>query len=264
MKNIVRPLPLPRILLTAAIALGAQGATPACGGGEEEDDDDTLAPRCTEPVAEVECRDATLVDLEMNPDQVSPGLIDNSDQGGFFHTTVDATAGGFGGDGAYVYAKFTKDGLVKVDITDDDSFERMDWDIAFRRFVIRLNSGMGGPSCVTAGRTGVNTDFEALAAVPDGMTFSEEQFMTPGTCDVISDGSGLPNAPGVVLQSYWEYANCLQMTGNVYVLQLADGHDVKFVVTHYYAEAAQQDCNETGANDASGSAHLQFNWAFLN
>lgn len=251
-------------LLPAAFAGLAGCAGPEPDKDKDKDDDNDVTAVCTEPAASVECRDQTLVALEMAPSDVSPGLIENTEVDGHFESTIDATAGGFGGDGGYVYGKFTANGLEKVEITDDESFDSMAWDVSFRRFVIRLNSGVGGPSCVTAARTAPDTDFATLAEVPENLDFNEEQFMSPGTCDVISDGSGLPGAPGVVLQNYWTYASCLQMTGNVYVVELADGHHVKLMVNSYYQDPArQQECNETGTNDSVGSAHINMSWAFL-
>ena len=196
---------------------------------------------------------------------VTPGVISDAVSGDKFHPHVDASVGGFNASKGYVYAKFTDNGLQKVDISDDESFDSMDWDIAFHRFIIRLNSGTGGPSCVTAARTAPNTAF-ADAAVADNLTFNQEQFMSPDTCDIIADGSGLPNAPGTVLQGYWQYSSqqCLQMTNNVYVLELANGHHVKLQVTNFYDDAAQSQCNSDGTLAPNHqSAQMQFDWAKL-
>lgn len=251
--------------VASAFAAGCAGK----GGGDDDDDDTNelctpalQSATCTEP-ATVACRDQSLVALNMNPEEVTPGLIDNTALAEGFHTKVDATAGGaFGGTGGFVYGKFTDDGLVKVALTDDASFESMDWDISFRRFVIRLNSGTGGPSCVTAARTGPTTDFACPEVDVAQLEFNAEQYMSEGTCDLIPDGSGLGSA-GVVLQNYWDYPGCVQMTGTVYFVSLANGRHVKLVVTHFYDEAAQQDCQETDATDSSGSGNIQLDWAFI-
>jgi len=262
--------------LQHSLALAVTLALTACAGDAAGDDDDddtddpcvpTLPAQECQPQAAVECRDQSLVDLEMTPNAVTPGLIDNATLAdGGFHSHVDATAGGFPADEGYVYGKFTDDGLVKVELTDDASFDSLEWDIAFRRFIIRLNSGMGGPGCVTAARGPTGLDFTCPSLEPaqlEGLEFNAEQFMSPGTCDLIADGSGLPGAAGVVLQNYWTYPGCVQMTGNVYFISLADGRFVKLKVTHYYSEAAQQDCQDTDVTDSAGSANLQFDWAFV-
>ena len=222
-----------------------------------------ITAACTDPTT-VPCQTAMLQDLNMITDgSVTAGVVESTDNGDHFHAHVDASVGGLNGQG-YVYAKFTDTGLVRVELDDVSSLDSMDWDVAFHRFVIRLNSGTGGPSCVTAARTAANTDFAALATVDTGLTFNAEAFMTDGTCDMIPDGSGLGTDPGVVLQSYWHYVGCLQMTGNVYVIERADGHHVKLVVNDFYDEAAQAECNTAGTLAANHqSAQLQFDWAFL-
>ena len=240
-------------------------ALAACLTPEEVTQDDpppVVTALCTE-ATEVPCRDDSLVDLSMNAEDVAPGLIDNEALADGFHTSIDATAGGaFNGQDGYVYGKFTNAGLVKVEITDDASFESMDWDVSFRRFVIRLNSGTGGPSCVTAARTAVDTDFATSEFDTSLLEFNAEQYMSEGTCDLIPDGSGLQSA-GVVLQGFWRYPGCVQMTGNVYLVSLADGRLVKLLVTHFYHDAAQQECQETDTTDSDGSGNIQLDWAFL-
>lgn len=247
--------------------------TVACAGssGDDDDDDDDdddpcvpqiAAQECT-PQASVECRDDSLADLEMTPNAVTPGLIDNASlEGGGFHSQVDATAGGFPPDEGFVYAKFTDTGLEKVSLTDDASFDSLEWDVSFRRFVIRLNSGMGGPGCVTAARGPPELDFACPDFDAGLLEFNAEQYMSPGTCDIIPDGSGL-GSPGVVLQNFWDYPGCVQMTGNVYFVSLADGRFVKLRVTHYYSEASQQDCQDTDTTDSVGSGNIQLDWAFV-
>lgn len=253
-------------LVTCALAACAADSN----GGDDDDDDDNpsacvpdLPAQECETQAAVECRDQTLVELEMTPNAVTPGLIENTalDAGGF-HSQVDATAGGFPATEGYVYARFTDEGLEKVELTDDASFDSFDWDVAFRRFVIRLNSGMGGPGCVTAARGPVDVDFACPDFDPALLDFNKEQFMSPGTCDIIADGSGL-GSPGVVLQNFWTYPGCVQMTGYVYFISLANGRFVKLRVTHYYNEQAQQDCQETDTTDSAGSGNLQMDWDFV-
>jgi hypothetical protein len=112
---------------------------------------------------------------------------------------------------------------------------------------------------VTGARTATGTVFEDLDAVPEGLTFNKEEFYNED-CTLVADGSGLPNSPGVVLQNYWEYPGCVAMTGNVYVLRLADGHHVKLRVTNYYND--QDTCDED-LIAGSGSGNIQLDWAFL-
>ncbi len=257
---------VPLSFVACATAAPACVVTPDDGGaGEGEGEGEGDGPTCTEPT-EVPCVDDAFQALSMNLTEAAEGaIVSESDGAGTFEVDVDATAGAPPGSidapGGFVYGRFTDDGLLKVELLDDASFASMDWDIAFRRFVIRVNSGTSGPSCVTAARTAPATDFDALDAVPEGLTFNAEQFMSDAeTCELVPDGSGL-GAPGVVLQNWWEYPGCVKTTGNVYVLSLANGRHVKLVVTQYYA-SGQDGCNEQG-NPGTGSARIHLRYGFL-
>ncbi len=267
MESAVKRLHVGHVVLSSsfAVLLALSGCPAASSDGEDErrrsGEGEGEGEALTCDARAVDCEDDVFTALTMNLDEAASGLIENTATDDGFAVAVDATAGGFNGDGGWVYGKFTADGLQKVDLLDIDSLGSMDWDIAFRRFVIRLNSGYGGPSCVTGARTGVDTDYASLDSVPDGLTFADEQFMSdPDSCVVIPDGSGL-GAPGVVLQNWWEYPGCVKTTGNVYVLSLATGRHVKFVVDQYYA-TAQQTCNDTGAGGSGGGA-IQARFAFI-
>lgn len=244
-------------LLPLAACIDPPQNPPADAG---DGDEDPVQVQCTEP-EEVECQDQSIQQLALF-DTVNNADITEEEGGPAFTHHVDATAGGLNPNTSYVYAKFTDDGLVKVDIDDETAFQEMGWDIAFRRFVIRLNSGVSGPSCVAAARTAANTTFDELDAVPEGLTFREEEYFDPdASCELVPDGSGL-GSPGVVLQNYWRYPGCVAMTGNVYVLQLADGRHVKLEVLSYY-EQGQEDCNQDDPSGISGGGNLRVRWAFL-
>lgn len=251
-------------LRTWLLALGAvlagcgDGATSGDMGGGDQ------GGMCRHDVA---CTDQSVQQLALfRP--VNAATIDNTQTGGVFTTEIDATAGATGGNitpnKSFVYARFTDQGLERVDVGDEDAFTSMDWDIAFRRFVIRLNSGVSGPSCVTAARTATGTTFDGLTAVPDNLDYRTEEYFT-ATCDYVPDGSGLMS-PGVALQSYWVYPGCVKMTNNVFVLALADGRHVKLQVLRYYSEASQKTCDETDMlpmGMPSGAAHFVIKWAFV-
>jgi len=219
------------------------------------------------PLPECEGEAATCVDEQIvmltlfeDPNDDS---ITNEDLGdGLWRTTIDSTGGGFMPTKSYRYLVFTDTGMEGVALDDYDAFEREDWDIAARRFVLRLNSGVAGPSCVQGARTMGGTEIETLDAVPDGLSYRTEAYYADD-CSFISDGSGI-GSPGTALSSFWTYASCVQMTGNVYVIQLANGRHVKLEVETYYSPDAQATCDETGtAPMPSGSGNLQILWGFL-
>jgi hypothetical protein len=227
--------------------------------------DMATAARCTMPTAPT-CTDQQIQDLTLFK-TVSTRSVTNTPDGAGFATEIDATGGAGSGitpKESYVYAKFTDTGLMTVPVSDEAAFNSMDWDIAFRRFIIRLNSGVSGPSCVDAARTAPSTDYGTLATVPANLDYRTEAYYTAG-CTIVPDGSGL-GSPGTALQSFWMYPGCLQMTGNVFVIRLADGRDVKLVVTHYYEQMAQDDCNTNSmitVAEQSQAAHVGVRWAYL-
>jgi hypothetical protein len=214
---------------------------------------------------DVPCIDESFQDLGLfetvNAAAVTDESLDGADS---FITHIDTTAGGMTPTESFVYVRFTDTGLEKLDISDDDAFSDTDWDLGLRRFVIRLNSGVSGPSCVTAGRTAPGTTFDGLTEVPDGLQYRTEEYFT-ADCGYVSDGSGI-GSPGTALASFWTYPGCVQMTGNVYVVQRADGRHVKLQVLSYYEPDVQQICQDTGAlppNMPSGSGNIRIMWSFL-
>jgi hypothetical protein len=141
----------------------------------------------------------------------------------------------------------------------------MDWDIAFRRYIMRINSADSGPSCVTAARTVPgSTTYEALAAVPDGLKYFTDDYFTDDSCEIKPDGSGLEDSPATALSSYWTYPGCVEMTGNIFVVELRDGRHLKLIVDAYYKTlAGQEQCNNTGSSGGTPGAWMQMRWAFL-
>lgn len=214
------------------------------------------------PPRMVECIDQSISMLQLFDTPASGAIADESTGDGSFRNHIDATGGGMSPTEAFVYARFEDTGLVKVEIDDDAAFESTAWDIAFRRFVVRINSGVSGPSSVTGARTAPGTTFDGLTAVPDGLSYRDEAYFTD-TCEYVPDGSGI-GSPQTALSSFWSYAGCVAMTGNVFVLQLASGRHVKLEVLSYYSPDVQTSCNETDTiSSPSGAGNLRIRWAFL-
>lgn len=219
---------------------------------------------CTEPTA-VPCSDEVFLGMNLQAD-IAPGLITSDAVATGYLSMIDATAGGpFTTDpDSYVYGRFTDSGLVKVEISDEDSLDSMDWDIAFRRYVVRINSKYSGPSCVTAARVPGAGTYDELTAVPDGLIFRADDYFTP-SCELIPDGSGLENSPATALSGYWTYPGCVSMSGHVYVLALANNRYVKLLFDSYYTPTVQAQCDASGSvpMQNSGAANFRVRWAFL-
>jgi hypothetical protein len=249
---------------SATTSTSSSSGSGGAGGGGDGGGGAGGGPLCTDPTAVV-CEDQVILQMNLQSD-ITPGLIDNQDDAGAWLSAIDATAGGaFASDpDSYTYGKFTDAGLQKVDISDEDSITSMDWDIAFRRYVVRINSGHSGPSCVQAGRLGGSPVFDEVTAVPSDIVLHEDEYFTE-SCEVIPDGSGLPGSPATALGSYWSYPGCVAMTDHIFIAQLADARFVKLRVESYYTPEVQDECDTTGAVPMSntGSGSIVLRWAYL-
>ncbi|MFN7131957.1 MAG: HmuY family protein [Myxococcales bacterium] len=216
-------------------------------------------PQCAK--AQVPCEDEVIQQLSLQK-TVAPGLISSTPEGTGFAVHVDATAGGFNANPphAFVYAKFTASGLQKVELDDEKALESMDWDIAFRRYLVRINSGNSGPSCVSAFRLPGTPPYESVKEVPETVSWNSDLYFTD-TCEMIVDGTGL-GSPNLVLSGYWSYPGCVKMTGNVYLLKLRDGRVVKLTVTSFYSPETQPRC-QTNNQPGSESGNLRLRYQFL-
>ncbi len=227
---------------------------------------DTGAPMTCAPVAPT-CVDQQISMLNLLT-TVSTRTVEEetSTISGAHQSHIDSMGGGLDPNESYVYARFTDTGLMRVSVSDQDALASSDWDIAFRRFIIRLNSGVSGPSCVQGARTAGGTTFESVTAVPSGLAFHAESYMTADPdCTVVPDGSGL-GSPDTVLSSFWTYPGCVSMSHNVYVIQLANNRHVKLEVLGYYNPADQTICDGPthGMPTATGSSgNIRIQWAYL-
>lgn len=234
---------------------GGGGAGGAGGGGAGGG-----SAVCT-PTMPIPCEDQVVQQMDFKKN-VAPGMIVDTADGNGFLSTIDARAGGFMYTDSYVYAKFTNTGLVKVDLTDEQSIGSVEWDIAFRRFIVRINSGNSGPACTQAARLKTGTVYDDLMATPAEANFLADEYFS-AACEMIPDGSGL-GSPATVMSGFWTYANCVQMTDNVYVVKTSTGANVKLVITDYYEPMAQETCNTTGSVPmGTPGAMIKMRWALL-
>ncbi|WP_224248764.1 HmuY family protein [Hyalangium gracile] len=244
-----------RLLAIAALCL-VQGACDS----EDEPEPEPQPQRCE--ASAVSCTEQSIDQLDLLTTVSTGEVREEGTTSGEFHTYVDARAGGLSPNQSYTYLSFTKDGLTRVSVDDQAALASTDWDIAFRRYVIRVNSGVSGPSCVTVAKAPEGTPFESVTSVDSSWEFRKETYFD-ATCQLVTDDSGI-GAPEAVLGSYWSYEGCLAMTGNVFVVKLADGRHVKLTVTSYYDPAVQDTCDKTGsAPQPTGAAQIRVRWAFL-
>ncbi len=249
------------VLAALALSLGC-GASSSTEDGGTDTPDMLPASQC-QAIAPT-CTDEQIQDLDLfKAPSPATRMVTNTADGTGFSSSVDAVGGGHAPTESYVYAKFTPTGLVKVDLGDEAAFASTAWDIAFRRFVVRLNSGVSGPSCVTGARTPV-ADYSTISSVPAGLQLASETYYS-STCALVTDDSGL-GSPGTLLATFWTYQGCVRMTNSVYVIQTADGKKLKLTVDRYYDGAVQAACDTSGmmsADQGAAAAHIGLRWAYL-
>jgi hypothetical protein len=233
----------------------------ACGEDVKNTDEQELPIICEVP-QDISCEDSLYLDLSLQDDSVSEGGVVTIEDGNDFLTTVDATAGGYSSaiSSPWVYIKFTDTGTEKVEINDEEALASMEWDLSFRRFIIRVNGGTSGPSCVGA-VSFLESSYDILTEVPEGLNFISDSFYS-SDCTLINDSNGLPNSPQTTLGAWWEYPGCVKTTLYPHLIQLADGRIIKMVVEQYYAEG-QDTCNTSGSPGSDG-ANISFRWTFMN
>ncbi len=220
-----------------ALVLGSLLALGACDGESDDDDDDSAddddagdddvaGDVCTEP-KELPCEDDMILDLALHDDMVSDGEVTTTTDGDDFVTIVDATAGGYSqaNNNPWVYVRFDDDGAHRVDIDDEEALYSMEWHVAARRYVIRLNGGTSGPSCVGADPQH-GTSYDELTAIPDGVEYAEDEFYDD-ECTIINDNSGLENSPSTALSDWWEYPGCVATTDVPFLVRLENGRVIK-------------------------------------
>jgi hypothetical protein len=235
-----------RLSVSALLALALVG----CGNGDTGGGPDAggqfpdAAPGCADPTS--------VLPNDWRPiAAVSGGAVENAAAGSVVTTTVDASAGGFGasGNNPYVYLDLSSGQAVKVDIDDVASYGSTDWDLAFKRFVIRSNGGDSGPGGVQVARV-VASSLEEVTQPPPASIFASDNFATP-TCQYIGDQIG---APTTAFTDWYDIDDTiLSPLALVYVVRLRDGSQIKLQIETYYGDAA----------DPQKSAVFRFRWAPL-
>jgi hypothetical protein len=164
---------------TADVAAGDAPSTDAGSGGQ-----------CA--ASAVRCTDQQVMQLRLFGTTNPAAITEEGTTAGEFRSLVDARAGGSMATQSFVYARFTDAGLEKLDLSDEAAFRSTDWDIAVRRYVVRLNSGVSGPSCVTAARTAPGTNFATLTAAPAAAEYRTEASPRPARSSTMAPVSAPP------------------------------------------------------------------------
>lgn len=183
-------------------------------------------------------------------DTVSTGAVTITDDpvtSGVYLAEIDATAGGSSNYGKNPFVYLDLIGRKKVEIDDVTSRKSRDWDIAFKRWQIKLNSGDSGPGGVTIQRV-ENKTLPDVKMAPGG-TSSEDLYFDE-KCEVQLDPIG---GLATVVSDWYGYeagTNRLVPKTEVWVLKRRDGKGhIKLQLLKYYKGMA-------GGN-------FQLTWSYL-
>ena len=172
-------------------------------------------------------------------DMVSTGAVtitETPGMSGVFTAEVDATAGGSSNYGKNPFIYLDLIGRKKVDIDDVAARKSRDWDIAFKRWQIKINSGDSGPGGVAISRI-ENKTLPDVKMAPAG-TYAEDVYFDE-KCDIQLDQIG---GLGTVVSDWYGYeagTNRLVPKTEVWVLKRRDGKGhIKLQLLQYYKGTA--------------------------
>lgn len=240
---------------------GTAGGGSATGGGAGGGTTGGGSGTCTR--TPVECSDQAIMNLDLKS-VVAAGAVTNVADGTGWRSTIDSRGGGLTPTESYVYARFTANGLEKLGTLQDmTALDSMEWDIAFRRFIIRINSGDSGPGCVVAQRQTVGS-YDTIMSVPGNYNGEPDDFLERMTCAFIPDNSGLTTSPRTSLAEFYAYTSCVAMTDRPFIIKTMSGRHVKLVVNTYYStEAGQTSCNMGSGTAGAVGGTIRVRWQYL-
>jgi hypothetical protein len=200
---------------------GSGGST--VNGGSGSDDEPVLPSACSGALRQA----LGLVD------EVSTATVAPIASGAELVLFIDASAGGLGGQDAFPWVYVSLSTGQAVALTDLEALESPDWDLAFKRFVIRTNSGDSGPG--TGGALRVGLPWESV----DGSTQGDRALLTESwfdqDCNLTIDEQGELVTTFTGWSEYDQASHVLAPADAVYLTQGGDGKRYKVAILDYYA-----------------------------
>lgn len=171
-------------------------------------------------------------------DRVSTELVTvQSETEGTVVIVVDASAGGYlaAGTNPYIYLSLSQNS--RVDVSDVQADYSTEWDVAFKRDIIRSNGGDSGPASAEVAAL-VGADFDAVTASDaTDAPFARDRFVAPDTCQPIADEVGKPLTAFAGWYDYAPASMTLTPSDRVYLVRAADGSTLyKLKITGYYLD----------------------------
>lgn len=203
-----------------------------------------------------------LVDQWPLPGGVASTTITSSQADGVWTATVDASAGGFMGASSNPFIYLDLDTGQKVDVGGKPALTGpVEWDMAFRRTAIFINSGdMAAGAIEIARLTGTSFDAVTSADIPADSEFIEEDVIEDGACIVYRPPSGF----GTV-ETVFNRLNMDTNSGSWFSYGMGDLGGVTVIEDHVYIlRATDQGKTYKLAFDAWTSGVYELRWAELN
>lgn len=206
---------------TGGDATGGAGS----GGGGAGGGEGGTTPGCT-----------AALEAALGPiDEVSDGVVDQLSSGDALELWVDASAGGFQMAATNPWIYLDLETGTRVDVTDVESFDSSDWDLALKRVQLRNNSADGGAGD-GATQWLAMADFNdvTMADVDSSMLATEAWF--DAMCEYETDPTG---ALLTTFSDWYDYdgsSMTVSPKDGVYVVRGADGTSFyKLEIVEYYA-----------------------------
>lgn len=166
-------------------------------------------------------------------DEVSSATVVTISSGAELVLFVDASAGGLGGQDDFPWVYISLATGEAVALSDLEALESNAWDLAFKRFVVRTNSGDSGPGQGGALRVGLPWDSIDGNTQGDRMLSTESWF--DQDCNLTTDDQGELVTTFTGWSEYDQATHVLAPADVVYLVQGAGGARYKLAILDYYA-----------------------------
>ncbi len=179
--------------------------------------------------------DAEIASLVGELDTVTAGdfAMEAGEDGSIF--TLDASVGGNANAGTSSYIYVDLDTGERLEISDVEALSNSDWDLAFKRSIIRLNGGDSGPSALMLSSVSETTWEDATPPGADAM-WAVDDFMDD-ECNLVTVGPGLLNTAFGAWYDYDPSTHTVSnRPGEVYFIYNAATHMVTQLEIQDYAD----------------------------
>ena len=165
-------------------------------------------------------------------DEVSSATVSIISDGAAERTLyVDASAGGINAPDPWVYVSLATGQAVPL--TDIEALRSKAWDLAFKRFVVRTNSGDSGPGA--GGAIRIALAWDKVDASTLGQQMPPRESLADAKCNVNVDANMELITTFTGWSEYNEATHVLSAADVVYITAGADGSLYKVGILDYYS-----------------------------